>query len=98
MQRQPPRIPYIQSNPTNLLQCPIHSNYNLQITGIIMDETKRKGYLREIKADYRYFESSYKRADFQIDIEHIKLQDIPEMIVGELQTHKVLPSSQIFQE
>ena len=36
MQRQPPRIPYIQSNPTNLLQCPIHSNYNLQITGIII--------------------------------------------------------------
>lgn len=63
-----------------------------------MDGAKRKRYLQDIKADYRYFESSYKRADFQIDIEHIKLQDIPEMIIGELQTHKVMPTSQVFQK
>ncbi|MCK9288374.1 MAG: hypothetical protein M0P29_12515 [Sphaerochaetaceae bacterium] len=63
-----------------------------------MDEAKRKGYLRDIIADYRYFESSYKRADFQINIEHIKLQDIPEMIVEELRKDEVLPTSQTFQE
>lgn len=61
-----------------------------------MDEAKRKQYLQEIKLDYRYFESSYKRADFQINIEDIKVQDIPEMIIEELRKHSVLPTSQVF--
>jgi hypothetical protein len=34
-----------------------------------MDEIKREGYLREIKADYHYFASSYMLADFQVNIE-----------------------------
>ncbi|NBK23879.1 MAG: hypothetical protein EOM68_17850 [Spirochaetia bacterium] len=63
-----------------------------------MSETKRKRYLQEIIADYAYFESSYKRADIQIDIEHIKLQDIPELIIGELEKYKAKLSSQVFQE
>ena len=58
-----------------------------------MDEARRKGYLREIRADFRYFESSYKRADFQINIEGIKVEDIPEMIVSELRNHSVMPTS-----
>ncbi|HHU87899.1 MAG: shikimate kinase, partial [Sphaerochaetaceae bacterium] len=42
-----------------------------------IDELKRKRYLNAIKADYNYFASSYERADFQMNIEHIKLEDIP---------------------
>ena len=56
-----------------------------------MNEAKRKGYLREIRADYRYFESSYKRADLQIDIEHLKLQDIPKRIIEILSEQGQLP-------
>ncbi len=58
-----------------------------------MDDAKRKGYLREIKADYTYFKSSYERADFQITIEGIQVQDIPEMIIEKLKDHLVLPTS-----
>lgn len=57
-----------------------------------MDEAKRKRYLQEIIADYRYFESSYKRADFQVNIENIEVQDIPEMIMEELRKHLAKPA------
>jgi len=56
-----------------------------------MDGAKRKRYLQDIKADYKYFESSYKRADLQIDIEHLKLQDIPKRIIEVLPEQGQLP-------
>ena len=46
-----------------------------------MDESKKKRYLREIRADYNYFKDSYKRADFQINIEDVSLENIPNMII-----------------
>ena len=49
-----------------------------------MDESKRRRYLREIKADYTYFKGSYERADLQVNIEHVKLQDIPDLIIERL--------------
>lgn len=55
-----------------------------------MDELKRKRYLHEIKADYNYFASSYERADFQVNIEHVKLGDIPYFIIGELRQKNVM--------
>jgi len=56
-----------------------------------MDEYKKARYLYEIKADHKYFENSYKRADFQINIENIKLEEIPSFIIGELREHNVIP-------
>lgn len=49
-----------------------------------LDETKKKRYLKEIRADYNYFKDSYKRADFQINIDNVKLEKIPEMIIGKM--------------
>ena len=57
-----------------------------------MSPAKRKRYLREIKADYSYFKSSYERADFQIDIENLPLSDIPDMICRVLAEQQVLPT------
>ena len=56
-----------------------------------MNEAKRKGYLREIRLDYRYFENSYKRADLQMDIEHLTLQEIPTRIIEVLSEQGQLP-------
>lgn len=42
-------------------------------------------YLKKIKADYNFFRDSYKRADLKIDINNINLNDIPKLIVNELQ-------------
>ncbi len=54
------------------------------ITEKIID-SKKKRYLKEIKADYNFFRDSYKRADFKIDINNISLIDIPNLIINELQ-------------
>ncbi len=57
-----------------------------------LDESKKKRYLKEIRADYNYFKTSYERADLQIDIENIKLDDIPGLIIEKLRTNKILPA------
>ena len=49
-----------------------------------LDESKRKRYLKEIRADYNYFKDSYKKADFQININHVRLEKIPEMVIKEI--------------
>lgn len=56
----------------------------------VMDERKRKWYLSDIKGDYTYFKSSYMRADIQINIEHVALEDIPNLIIEELKQHNVM--------
>lgn len=55
-----------------------------------MDDSKKKRYLKEIRADYNYFKDSYNRADLEIDIENIRLEDIPEMIIQELMKNKII--------
>jgi hypothetical protein len=50
-----------------------------------IDDSKRRRYLKKIKADYNFFRDSYKRADLKIDINNINLNDIPKLIVNELQ-------------
>ncbi len=49
-----------------------------------LDESKKRRYLKEMKADYNYFKDSYDRADFAIDINNICLNDIPVLIIKEL--------------
>lgn len=49
-----------------------------------LDDSKKKRYLKEIKADYNYFRDSYNRADFKIDIKNVPLNDIPDLIIDEL--------------
>ena len=49
-----------------------------------LDESKKKRYLKEIRADYNYFKDSYKRADFQINIDNMQLEKIPEIIIKKI--------------
>ncbi len=55
-----------------------------------MDESKKKLYFKEIRADYNYFKNSYARADLQINIENIPLDEIPAIIIKELQNNERL--------
>jgi shikimate kinase len=50
-----------------------------------LDDSKKKRYLKEIKADYNFFKDSYDRADFKININNTSLLDIPTLIINELQ-------------
>lgn len=58
-----------------------------------LDESKKKRYLKEIKADYNCFKDSYNRADFQIDIENACLKDIPNMILDKIQKNIKMPAA-----
>jgi shikimate kinase len=57
----------------------------------VLDEKKRKRYLKEIKSDYSYFRDSFKRADLQIDIENIHLDNIANVIINELEKRNKMP-------
>ena len=49
--------------------------------------------LKEIRADYNYFKDSYKRADFKINIENVRLEKIPEIIIEKIGMDKLLPEA-----
>lgn len=55
-----------------------------------LDETKKKRYLKKIKANYNYFKDSYKRADFRINIDNEKLEKIPEMIIEKIELNELM--------
>lgn len=59
-----------------------------------LNDSQKKRYLKEIKADYNYFKDSYNRADFKIDINNISLTDIPNLIINELQKTLKIASCQ----
>jgi len=71
--------------------CDIDSNPII----VPINALKRRRYLYEIKADYNYFASSYKRADFQVNIEQLKLAEIPSFIIRELRQQNVIPLSKL---
>lgn len=56
-----------------------------------LNESKKKRYLREIKADYNYFKDSYKRADLQVNIDNVKLEKIPDMILTKIGLNLLMP-------
>ncbi len=58
-----------------------------------LDESKKKRYLKEIRADYNFFKDSYKRADFQINIEDVSLDNIPELIIKTIEMNKLMPAA-----
>jgi hydroxypyruvate isomerase len=51
---------------------------------IVLDELKKKLYLKEIIKDYNHFKDSFQRADLQIVINEINLEDIPDLIISRL--------------
>lgn len=58
-----------------------------------LNESKKKRYLKEIRADFNYFKDSYQRADFQINIENVKLENIPDLIIEKIGVDTLMPVS-----
>ena len=59
----------------------------------VLDESKKKRYLKEIRADYNFFKDSYKRADYQINIEGVTLDNIPELIINKIGINELMPAA-----
>jgi shikimate kinase len=57
-----------------------------------LDEAEKKGYLKEIRADYNFFKGSYRRADFQINIEGVSLDKIPDLIMSIIGINEPTPA------
>lgn len=49
-----------------------------------LDDSMKQRYLREIKANYNYFKDSYKLADFKVNINNVRLEHTPELILEEM--------------
>jgi shikimate kinase len=75
---------YIMDSPENLLSRMTFYDKDSKPKVVILDESDKKEYLKEIIADYNFFKSSYKRADLEINIENVKLKDIPNLIINKL--------------
>jgi len=58
-----------------------------------LDESKKKRYLKEIRADYNFFKDSYARADFQINIDGVSLNSIPELIINTIGINELMPAA-----
>lgn len=58
-----------------------------------LDDFTKKRYLKEIKSNYKFYKSSYDRADFKIDINDKNLIEIPNLIIVELQMSIKLPAA-----
>ncbi len=58
-----------------------------------LDESKKKRYLKGIRAYYNYFKDSYNRADFQINIDNVRLESIPEMIIEQIGLDELMTAS-----
>lgn len=54
-----------------------------------MDESDEKYYRKELKEDYNYFKKSYKQADLEVNIENTPLNNLPSLIIQELQKNGV---------
>jgi len=76
---------YIKDSFENVLDRLTFYDKDSNPINVKLDDTKKKLYLREIKADFNFFKDSYNRADFTIDINNICLNDIPDLIIKEFQ-------------
>ena len=55
-----------------------------KLLDIELDEDEKKKYQKKIIVDWNYFKKSLSRADLQINIENVALNQIPGLIVEKL--------------
>lgn len=79
---------HIKDKPENILKRLIFFDKESIQIEIVMNDLERKLYTKEIINDYKFFNESLKRADLEINIDGIKLEDIPGLIINKLDNIK----------
>jgi shikimate kinase len=74
----------IIDTPENILNRLTFYDVDSNLLDIELDEDKKKKYLKKIIGEWNYFKKSLSRADLQINIENVTLNQIPGLIVDEL--------------
>lgn len=75
---------HIRDMPENILSRLTFYDKDSKPIETSLNESEKKQYLRKIIGEYNYFKDSYKRADIQLDINNISLENIPDLIIEEL--------------
>jgi shikimate kinase len=75
---------HIIDNPENILNRLTFYDVESKLLDIELDEDEKKKYLKKIRGDWNYFIKSLSRADLQINIDSVELNQIPGLIVEEL--------------
>jgi shikimate kinase len=79
---------HIIDDPENVLNRLTFYDADSKLYEKVLDDKMRKMYLKEIVADWKYFQKSLSLADFQISIKNVPLNQIPGLIVQNLnETH-----------
>lgn len=85
---------HIKDKPENILNRLCFYDKDSKPIKINLDESEKNKYLRKIVGDYNYFKDSYKRADLQLDIDNICLENIPDLIIRKLEEMNKITSCQ----
>jgi shikimate kinase len=75
---------FLNDSPENILERLTFYDKDSNPIVEILDDCKKKRYLKEIRKDYDYFKASYNRADFQIDISDLSIESISEIIIKKI--------------
>jgi shikimate kinase len=75
---------HILDRPENVLKRLTFYDKDSKPREILIDDSNKKAYLKEIIGDYNYYKNSYKRADLEINIENVNLENIPDLIIIKL--------------
>ena len=72
---------HLNDIPENIVERLVFYDKESMPIHVEMNGLKKKKYCRKIIEDYNYFKESYKRADFQVNIQDVFLNDIPGLII-----------------
>lgn len=71
---------HLYDSPNNILNRIRFYDKDSNPIKVKLNKLMKKRYLKEIEGDYDYFKNSYKKADYQINIENLGLEKISETI------------------
>ncbi len=77
---------HIADTPENILERITFYDKESRLLNKKLNEKKKRLYLKEIKKDITFFKKFNNRADYEFNIEGLKLKDIPKMLIKFLES------------
>ena len=81
---------HIIDDPENVLNRLTFYDADSKMYEKAMDDKMRKMYLKEIVADWKYFQKSLNLADLQVSIKNVPLDQIPDLLIEYLESNNYL--------
>jgi len=81
---------HIIDDPENVLNRLTFYDADSKMYEKALDDKMRKMYLKEIVADWKYFQKSLNLADLQVSIKNVPLDQIPDLLIEYLESNNYL--------